>query len=233
MRNYDYPGNVVSWRFEGQDDDTKVAILVPEGTPDHIRILAYNMDDKPIDAKMTGWEIDPGEWEINQATRENENQPPSKISSRTETFERSRRIDVTFAPRTTTVLELTLKQKGTPYWSRPDLGIDPEDVTISGRVITVKVHSLGAVDALPANVVLRDTNGKTLAVAKTPELKAPTDLIPKTALVTLRVPPNAVLEGGTVTIESNGSIPETTLMNNTVRLPPVSAAAPPGSLTKH
>ena len=182
MRNFDFPGNVVSWRFEGPDDDTKVAILVPEGTPDHIRILAYNLDDKPINAKMTGWEIDPGEWEIKQGTQESENQPLSNVSSRIATFERSRSIDVTFAPRTTTVLELTLKQKGTPYWSRPDLGIDPEDVTITGRRISVKVHSLGAVDAPAANVVLRDASGKTLATTRTPELKAPTDLVPKTAL---------------------------------------------------
>src|SRR5580658_2760375 len=232
MRNYDYPGNVVSWRFDGPDDDTKVAILVPEGTPGHIRIVAYNLDDKPIHAKMTGWEVDPGEWEISQGTQESENGPLSNVSSRTATFERSRSVDVTFAPLTTTVLELTLKQKGTPYWSRPDLGIDPEDVTITGRRITVRVHSLGAVDAPPANVVLRDANGKTLAMTRTPELKAPTDLIPKISVVTLRVPAGAVLEGGTVTIESTDSVPETTLMNNTVRLPPVSAAAPPTSQTK-
>ena len=225
MRNYDFPGNVVSWRFEGKDDDTNVAILVPEGTPDHIRILAYNLDDKPINAKMTGWEIDPGEWEIKQGTQESKNQPLSNVSSRVETFERSRSVDVTFAPRTTTVFELTLKQKGTPYWSRPDLGIDPEDVTIASGRVTVRVHSLGAIDAPPANVVLRDANGKKLAVTTTPKLKAPTDLMPKTALVTLRVPTNAVLDGATVTIESAGSIPETTLMNNTVRLPRISAAS--------
>lgn len=230
MRNYDFPGNVVSWRFEGKDDDTKVAILVPEGTPDHIRILGYNLDDKPINAKMTGWEINPGEWEIKQGTQQEENQPLTKPSTRTATFERSRSLDVTFAPHTTTVLELTLKQKGTPYWSRPDLGIDPEDVKITGQAITVKVHSLGAVDAPPATVVLRDASGKTLATAKTPALKAPTDLVPKTAVVRMRFPANAVLKGGTVTIESTGGVPETTLMNNTVHLPPVSAAAPPSSL---
>src|SRR6185312_3419177 len=167
MRNYDFPGNVVSWRFEGKDDDTNVAILVPEGTPDHIRILAYNLDDKPINAKMTGWEIDPGEWEIKQGTQESKNQPLSNVSSRVETFERSRRVDVTFAPRTTTVFELTPKQTGTPYWSRPDLGIDPEAVTIASGRVTVRVHSLGAIDAPPANVVLRDANGKKLAVTTT------------------------------------------------------------------
>jgi len=233
MRNFDFPGNVVSWRFNGPDDDTKVAILVPEGTPDHIQILAYNLDEKPITGKMTGWEVDPGEWEIKQATQENESRPATNFSSRLATFERSRSIEVTFAPHKMTVLELTLKQKGIPYWSRPDLGVDPEDVKISGRRITVKVHSLGAVDAPPARVVLRDSSGKILATTTTPPLKAPIDLISKTAVVELRVPTNANFDGGTVTIESTGDVPETTLMNNSVKLPPVSAAGTPAYLAPH
>ncbi|HTV08075.1 MAG TPA: LamG domain-containing protein [Candidatus Aquilonibacter sp.] len=227
MRNYDFPGNVVSWRFNGADDDTKVAILVPVGTPDHIRILAYNLADKPIAAKMTGWEVDPGEWQITRSTQASDNAPLTGTTTRTATFERSRSLDVTFAPRTTTVLELTLKTKGVPYWSRPDLGIDPEDVTIIGHRMQVKVHSLGAVAAPPARIVVRDAKGNVIATAHTPPLKPPTDLIPKTALVTLHLPSGADLTGGLVTIEMPGTLPETTLMNNTVRLPPVSAAAPP------
>jgi hypothetical protein len=64
-------------------------------------------------------------------------------------------------------------------------------------------------------------------------LKAPVDLVPKTTVVTLRVPGNAKLDGGTVTIESKGDVPETTLMNNTVKLPPVSAAAAPRPAASH
>jgi hypothetical protein len=224
MRNFDFPGNVVSWRFQNDGDDTKVAILVPEGTPDHIRILAYNLDDKPVSAKMTGWEVDPGEWEIKQGTQTTDKAEPANVQTQTVTFERSRGVDVIFAPQTTTVLELTLKKRGTPYWSRPDLGIDPEDVTISGDRIKVKVHSLGAVDAPSASVVLRDANGKSLASTKTPPLKAPIDLIPKTAVVSLRLPPHAMLNNATISIESTAAVPETTLLNNTVQLPPISAA---------
>jgi hypothetical protein len=232
MRNYDFPGNVVSWRFNGADDDTKVAILVPVGTPDHIRILAYNLDDKPIAAKMTGWEIDPGEWQITQSTQASDNAPLTSTTTHTATFERSRSLDITFVPRTTTVIELTLKTKGVPYWSRPDLGIDPEDVKIAGRHMQVKVHSLGAIEAPPAKVIIRDAKGNILATTRTPALEPPTDLVPKTALVTLNLPANANLSGGTVTIESTGTLPETTLMNNTVKLPPVSAAAPPTAVAQ-
>ncbi len=137
---------------------------------------------------MTGWEVDPGSGRSRKARRLRDNGPLANTSTRTETFERSRSVDVTFAPRTTTVIEMKLKQKGVPYWSRFDLGIDPEDVKISGRKMTITVHSLGAIDAPPAKLVVRDASGHVMATAMTPALKAPTDLIPKTALVTLQLP---------------------------------------------
>ena len=69
MRNYIYPGNVVSWKFDAPATGQSVGILVPEGTPDHIKIIAYNLDPVPVKAKMTGWEIDPGKWEITQGVQ--------------------------------------------------------------------------------------------------------------------------------------------------------------------
>ena len=134
MRNYDYPGNVVSWKFQAPANEQSVAILVPVGTPDHVKIIAYNLDSVPVKASMTGWEIDPGKWQITQGTRGNaDSDPVQNSSTRTEGFERSRSLDVTFAPHTTTVLELKLVSKGVPYWSRPDLGIDADDVKVDGN----------------------------------------------------------------------------------------------------
>ncbi len=69
MRNYCYPGNAVSWRFDAPADDQSVAILVPEATPDHVKIIAYNLDRVPVTAHMTGWEVDPGEWTMTQGTQ--------------------------------------------------------------------------------------------------------------------------------------------------------------------
>jgi hypothetical protein len=124
---------VVSWRFDAPANEQSVAILIPEGTPDHIRITAYNLDQQPVTAHMTGWEIDPGQWEITQGG-----------SKRTEDFERSRDLTFTFAPGTTTDLELKLLKPGVPYWSRPDLGIDRDDVKVSGSRMTVTVQSCGS-----------------------------------------------------------------------------------------
>jgi hypothetical protein len=217
-RGNDYPGHVVSWRFAAPANEQSVAILVPVGTPDHVKIIAYNLESTPVTAAMTGWEIDPGKWEITQATRgDAETDPLQNVTTRTDSFERSKRMDITFAPHTTTVIELKLVEKGVPYWSRADLGISNDDVKVEGNRMKVTVHSLGAVDAPASKVVLRDKDGKVLATGNAPALKAPLDLFPKTAEVVLNVPAKADWKGGSVTVESKGTGPEITMMNNRVQ----------------
>ena len=207
MRNYPYPGHVVSWNFEAPANDQSVAILVPESTTDHVKIQAYNLDQQPVKAVMTGWDVDPGKWEIRQGGE-----------TRTIDFGTSSEVEVVFPPRANTEIELKLVSPGVPYWSRPDLGIDPQDVTVTGSRMTVKVHSLGAVDAPASRLVLRDVEGRELASAAIPPLKAPLDLFPKTADVALAIPADANWKGGSVTIEIGGNLPETTLKNNRVQL---------------
>jgi hypothetical protein len=207
IRNAPYPGHSLSWKFQAPASDQSVAVAVSEATPIHIKLIAYNLDQAPVKALMTGWEIDPGKWEMTQDS-----------VTRIIDFERGRDVEVTFAPRTTTAIELKLVTKGVPYWSRPDLGIDPEDVRVEGTRMTVKVHSLGAVDAPASRVVLRDRAGRVLATASVPPLKAPSDLMPKTADAALDLPANADLHGAAVTVEMTGTDPEITLRNNRVEL---------------
>jgi hypothetical protein len=191
---------------------------VPEATPDHLKIIVYNLDAVPVKTQMTGWEIDPGKWEITQGTRGNaETDPVQNVSTRSESFERSTSLDFTFAPHTTTVLELKLVEKGVPYWSRPDLGIGADDVKVEGNRMKVTIHSLGAVDAPASKVVLRDGTGKVLATAHAAALKAPVDLLPKTEVVSLTLPPGANWKGGSVSVEISGKLPEITQMNNKVQ----------------
>ena len=218
-RNYDYPGNVVSWRFEAPANDQSVAVLIPESTPDHFKVIAYNLDPMAVKAKMTGWEIDPGKWEITQGVQgASAGAPLRDASTRTEEFERSKDVEVTFPPHATTVIELRLVEKGVPYWSRPDLGIGSDDVKVEGGRMKVTVHSLGSVDAPASKVVLRDKSGKVLASAAVPAIKAPLDLFPKTATVVLALPAGAEWKGGAVSVELSGEVPEITQMNNRVPL---------------
>jgi hypothetical protein len=219
MRGYVYPGNAVSWKFDAPANAQSVAILIPDATPDHMKIITYNLDAVPVKAHLTGWEIDPGKWEITQGTQAAvESDPLRDVTTRTEQFERSRDVEITFPPHATTVLDLKLVSKGVPYWSRPDLGINREDVTVDGQQMKVTVHRIGAVDASPSKIVLRDRAGKVLATADAPALKAPVDLLPKTATITLMLPANADWQEGSITIESTGDLPEITQKNNRVDL---------------
>ncbi len=206
VRNYTYAGHVVSWRFAEPGAEARVAILVPESTPDHVRITAYNLDTKPVVATMTGWDVEPGTWSLRV----------DGGAARTVPFERTKNIAVTFPPGAETSIELRLVSKGVPYWSRPDLGLSEGDVRVSGRTVRVRVHSLGSVDAPASTVIVRDASGRAIASASVPPLKAPIDLAPKTADVTLTLPAGASLEGASVFVEMSGTAPEITLRNNVV-----------------
>jgi Concanavalin A-like lectin/glucanases superfamily len=216
IRNHIYPGNAVSWRFVLPAKADSLGILVPEATPDHVKIIVYNLDAVPVKTQMTGWEVDPGQWEITQGTQAAKDAQLANVKKWTAEFERSKDVALTFAPHTTTVVELKLVSKGVPYWSRPDLGIGSEDVKIEGRTMRVTLHSLGAVDAPESKVMLRDRAGKVIATAQAGPLKAPLDLNPKTEDVSLSLPANADWKGGSVSIEMSGNLPEITQRNNRV-----------------
>ena len=129
VRNAIYPGHAVSWEFRRPGDEERVAILVPVATAGRVRILAFNTDRAAVSARMTGWDIEPGTWTITQgAGSETGELLPASASTRTIEFGRSTGTDVVFAPRALTVIELQLASRGTPYWSRPDLGISATDV---------------------------------------------------------------------------------------------------------
>jgi hypothetical protein len=206
VRNFILPGHAVSWAFAGAGDEERVAILVPRALPDHVSVSAYNLDSRPITATMTGWDVEPGTWSMSV------NGGPARVVA----FERSTGVDVTFAPRATTAIELRLASKGVPYWSRPDLGITGNDVRVSGASMHVTVHSLGAVAAPAARVVVRDVEGLEMARAAVPALQAPLDLRPRTATVTVKLPAASATHGS-VTVELAGGAPEITQQNNLVR----------------
>ena len=64
-------GAAGSWKFVAPATPQSLGILVPVATPDHLKIVVYNLDAVPVETRMTGWEIDPGKWEITQGTRGN------------------------------------------------------------------------------------------------------------------------------------------------------------------
>jgi hypothetical protein len=219
VRNYYYPGHAVSWKFQAPATAESVAILIPSATPEQMKIIAYNLDQAPVQATLTAWGVDPGKWEVVQGVdTKGDDAADSSLSTRTVDLERSTDLQLTLPPRATTVLTLKLVSKGTPYWERPDLGIGKEDVKVQGKQVRVTVHSLGSVDTPATTVALIDRSGKVLASVPVPALKAPLDMFPKTTTVTLTVPNGASLAGGSVVIDPGATLKEITRMNNRVAL---------------
>jgi hypothetical protein len=141
-----YPGHVVSWRFHAPAKAEEVAILVPRAKLDEFTVLAYNMKREPAKASMIGWDVTPGEWEMVIGRDTNgDDQPDGSVETRRVSFERTGALDLTFAPGVTTVVQMRLVSKAAPYWERPDLGIGPGDVHVSGGDVTITVHNTGSV----------------------------------------------------------------------------------------
>jgi len=220
-RNSLFPGNAVSWKFARPGDEEKVAILIPKATPDALKIVVYNMSGESIRADMFAWDLEPGRWEISQSAGMNDDEqdrPGTEVLSFKHELERGAAAPLIFSPRATTIFELKLVERATPYWSRPDLGVGRGDVSVSGRRVTVTVHSLGALDTKPATLALVDATGKVLTTVAVPALKAPTDLLPKTVTLTLNAPSGARLAGASVRIDTDATTKEITLVNNSVKL---------------
>lgn len=219
VRNGTFPGHTVSWKFHAPATAEDVAILLPDATGTSFKVIAYNLATTPVQATMTGWNIDPGIWEISQGIDTNDDDTADQsIETKSVPFERTRSVELTFAPRATTVLTFKLKSPGKPYWQRPDLGIDPRDVEVHGDELRVTVHSLGSAPTPESEVVLRDHDGHVIATGKIPAIEAPLDLLPKTVQVLLKLPAATATAGSTVEIDPEHTLTEITALNNVVRL---------------
>ncbi len=218
-RNATFPGHAVSWKFHEPATAESLAILIPDATATAFKVIAYNLDAAPVRATMTGWNIDPGIWEITQGIDTNDDDVvDGAVETRAVPLERSRSIELTFAPRATTVLTFKLKTPGMPYWQRPDLGIDRQDVTVQDGKVRVTVHCVGSVASTPTDIVLRDRDGKVIATEKIPAIAAPLDLLPKTLTLEMRLPPDQSTVGCSIEIDPAHAIEEITTMNNVVKL---------------
>lgn len=211
------PGHVVSWRFD-KADGTDVALLVKDATKTGFKVIAYNTTDKPVTATMTGWNVAPGQWSLSQGLDANgDDVIDGAGQSRSVAFERSLGTQVVLPPRQTTVIDMKLEKPGDDPAKRADLGVGRGDVMVKGSTVTAVVHSLGAQDAAPARLELVDAADKVLASAPTPTLKAPRDLLPKTASVKLKIPAGVKAQGLRVRIVT--SQPQNTRLNDEVVLP--------------
>ncbi len=219
-RNALYPGHVVSWRFAAPADDQSVAVLVPDATSTAFKVIACNVTAAPVHATMTGWDIAPGQWEITQGVDTNNDDlaDSAQLPSHATPFERSASLQFTLPARATTVLTFKLKTPGTPYWQRPDLGLDPSDIARTATGLTIKIHSLGSTPTGATPLVIRNAAGAIVARATIPPLAAPNDLLPKTVDVAFPLPADFSAAGATIEIDPDHTVEEITRLNNAARL---------------
>ncbi len=214
IRNWYFPGHAVSWRFRAPANEQSVALLVPNATPRSLKVVGYNLTRAAVGASMTTWGLEPGRWELQSSVEGGgQNAPPS---TRTVDVERGGALDVVFAPRATTVLELKLLAPGSPARARPDLALGADDIAVSARGLRVTVHNIGGAEAPASEVALIDADGRVRASAPIAALAAPHDLLPKTRTVTL--PLRGPRAGQSVVLDPGERIEEISEGNNRVEL---------------
>ncbi|WP_282260126.1 LamG-like jellyroll fold domain-containing protein [Stenotrophomonas sp. PS02301] len=219
-RNQSWPGHTVSWRFAQPQAAEQVALLVHAPSPDRFKVIAYNLGKHAVEAEMSTWNVTAGQWRMTSGVdRNGDDTIDGKATTRDLTLERSASTTLRFVPGQSQVFEFELVQAGTPVEQRPDLGIGRGDVRVDGRQVQVTVHSLGHVATGVGVAVLEDARGRELARAEIPRLAAPSDLLPKTTIVSLPLP--AGDRGGLrVRVMQADGAAEVTQRNNGVALDP-------------
>ena len=214
-----FPRNSVSWTFTEPSSYKSAAIYLPRADKTHISVIAYNLEPVQVNSKMTLWDNEPGTWSVRQGIDTNNDQKmDSQISEHILELERNDMLDLKFAPHKYNIVELELVKKAeTGSFERPDLGIGPDDIKMEGNSVKVLVHNLGAVEAPPSIIELRDESGRTIAESEIPALEAPLDLIPRRSFIRIMIPEGTNINHGSLHIDPENRITEITVCNNVVK----------------
>jgi hypothetical protein len=218
-RGHQFERHIVSWDFDKPDDAETLAILMPRPSATDFRVIACNIGRDTVSGTMTGWQVEPGTWDMTVGIDTNgDDVADTGITKSRVDFERSVATDVEFAPGVTTIIDMKLRKKGTAYWKRYDLGIGAYDITVSGSTVTATVHSLGSVASKASTIALVDADGGVIASAPIPALDAPVDFRPRTTDVRLTIPSGVDIQECSVCIDPDMDGLEITRLNNRVGL---------------
>lgn len=199
------PGNLFRWEFPGDRDAEKVAIFVHDRSKKAFKIDFYNTDKKPMKVDMIGVELLGGDWELT-----------AEGKTRTHRFGRDRRISLTIPAGKEYCIEMKLKGEGRDFNLLPDIGISTEDIELKNGMVEVTVHNIGGVDSETMDIVLMNSKGRIVAAGTIPPIKAPVDLSPKTATISLPLPENSSPESLKVIIDPENKVEEIYESNNCV-----------------
>jgi hypothetical protein len=212
-----YHQHAVSWSIQAPDDFQSLAVFVPQANATRIDLLAYNLEENTVRAAVTLWDIKPGRWRLVGGRDTNDDQQID--TGRKEELlylERGDELELSFARRSSTILHLErVEPARTGYFERPDLAIEASGIKIDGNEVKVRVYSQGAVASPVTTLELRNADGKTVAEARVPAMKAPLELGPNWLDVTLTVPPGTDLSSGSILVDPQREIEQIT-SNNTL-----------------
>ena len=214
-----YPQHFVSWKFNAPATYASAAIFIPDANQTKIDIIAYNLDDKPVGADMTVWDIKPGKWRICQGTDNNEDQViDGEVAESVVYLERGGSVNLHFVERKYNIVSLELiepSEKG--YWDLPDLGIGPDDIKINGKQIIVKVHNIGGAKSSETIMEVEDAKGNITATVIVPPIEAPLDLEPRWKDIVISVIDGTDLTSGSVQIDPDRKTGQISHQNDIVK----------------
>jgi hypothetical protein len=213
-RNKYNPVHAVSWEGFGVD----YAALVLSHRWDRLKVAVYSYAEAPMRGLMRVWALDHGRYRITQGLDADRD---FKIDQSPQTSEkelvRADGVDVTLAPRTVTVIEVSQLEKLDPLSGRPDLAVVGREVELAGMAIKGTIHNIGGADAADVAVAIVDANGTTVAKQSLGRLPAPAGLVPSRVAFSVDLPSKSQ-KGWKLVVDPAKAVPEIYEGNNEVSL---------------
>jgi len=177
-----WPRHALSYTKGSQD----LAALVTTNEETSLAARFYCFAEQPHAVQVRVWRLQPGDYElILSKDADHDGQPDGELERRTLTLDRGTYLDLTLAPRASTLLTLTAKTTRPIDYALPDPAICVEDIVLEyGDHLHLTVHNLGARPVDNLLIRLRDGHtGKVVGERTLKHLDAPLDLRPRTELL--------------------------------------------------
>jgi len=214
-----YHQHHLSWNIRQPASYKSLGVFVSIANTRKIEVLAYNLDEETVEAGMSVWDIEPGQWRVRVGLDENvDRQIDTDASGYSVYLERGSQLDLSFAQGKHTIIKLDLEEPAKKdYSERPDLAICASGISIKENRLTVRVYSQGAVGSPETMLELKDAKGNRISTALIPALEAPLDLVPRYVDVTMEIPPDTDLRNASVEVDPDRKITQITRLNTMVK----------------
>ena len=218
-RNKYNPTQAVSWEGLGTD----YAALVLRNRRNALKVAVYSYAPNPLKGRMRVWALEHGRYKLSVGT-DTDGDLKSDAAAAASVLEiaRADSIEITFAPKATTIVELVQTEKLDPIFGLADLALAAREVQVDGLKLTGIVHNIGSADVEGAVVAVVDADGKEVVRGSLGPLPAPLDLVPRRRPFTLQLP-RSVGKGWRLVLDPDNTVREIYEGNNQVALDSLTA----------